>query len=358
MEKEIKEDPMLTAYLSGLGEQEVEASEEETEIETEETEVEKPVIEEEKEILTPAAEIVKEETKEEVKEEAKPFLPEFKSEKSRWMYETLTKEEGDKEVYEALRKKFEPQSYTDEQKAFAFLKEKHPYLDEDDLAFKAASEFGIGVTRLDEDDLTEDDKRALKAQEIKRKELISQADAHFKQQTDSYELPTLPNPLDLDEDYKSYKEFVSAQEKEQEAFKAEQEKVFTEIDTTSLTLEKIEIEPKITLDEREFTFKSEFKLDENKRKQLAEYAKEHIPTQGEVAQFQSEDGKFNMQGYLSHLATIKFQKQIINAAVKEGIAQAREEFVEKDLKNSTLRNNQTMQQTNREVSPEVAAMRA
>jgi hypothetical protein len=351
MEKEV--DSMLAAYLreNPVVEQEAVIEEENTEIQ----ETASEVVEQ-----TPTEEI--QEVAAQVEEKAEvvaPFVPEFKSEKDRWLYETI-REGKEKEAYEALRQKFEYESYSSDQKVLAYLKELNPMLDEDDIAFKAASEFGIGAEEYVAELLTEDQKKELKSQEIKRKELLYKADGFFKEKAESFELPSLPNPLDTDEGYKSYKEFQATQAElaEQEVqFKKEQQEMFNQIDSASLKIETIEIEPKIVLDDSEFTFKSEFKLDENKRKQLADFAKVYTPTQEEVKEYFPEDGKFNIPGYLSHLAEIKFSKQIRDAVVKEGIAKAREEFIEKDLKNSTLRNNQSTQQTNREVAPEVSLMR-
>lgn len=349
MEKEI--DPMLAKFYEG--------------VEFEQEEVQEDTIEEEATAEeTKEVEAIEEEKVEE-EDNKSDFVDAKVEEKEAVVVEEVDNSEWLKDFEAALLKKNEYKSLSAEQKALAYLKEQNPYLDEEDLVFKAAQEFGIGATEISEEDLelmTDSEKRAykaeIKAQEIKRKGLLHQADGYFKEQSDAIELPKIPNPIEADEDYKSYKAQVALQAEQEAQFKKEQDEIFSVIDTASTKIETIEIEPKITLDDSEFTFKSEFKLDENKRKELAEFAKGYTPTQAEIDEYYPQGGKFNAEGYLSHLATIKFSKQIINAAVKEGIATAREKFVEKDLKNSTLRNNETMQQSNREVHPDVAAMLA
>jgi len=359
MEKE--KDEMLEAYISAFPveeREEIETQKTEEDLESERLEQERIAKEEAEKATEPTEEEKLKEQSDKAEQERLAQEELDKAGKVETKIEPVDNSEWLKSLEEAVIKKNQYKSLSAEQKALAFLKEKHPSLNDEDLIFEAAQEYGIGVTDIDLEDLSEEDKRAIKKQEIKRKELMYEADTYFKQQSDAIELPTIPNPIETDEDYKSYKEFVAQQKAQEVEIQKQQLEINTNIDTTSSKLEKIEIEPKITLDEREFSFKSEFKLDENKRKQLAEFAKVYTPTQEEIDEYFPQDGKLNMDGYLSHLATIKFQKQIINSAVKEGIARAREEFVEKDLKNSTLRNNETTQQSNREVDPMIAAMLA
>lgn len=368
MEKEI--DPMLEKFYEGveLEQEDENLGDEKTAEELEAEKAEQERLAEEQRVKD-EEEVGKDRSGEddEVKAKAEQEkLAKEEADKNRSDFSDSKVEEVDngewlKDFEAALLKKNEYKSLSAEQKALAYLKEQNPYLDEDDLIFKAAQEYGIGAEALDEEDLkllTDKEKAELKAQEIKRKGLLHEADGYLKAQSDAIELPKIPNPIEADEEYKSYKEQIKLQAEQDAKFAEEQKEVFAVIDNTATKLEKIEIEPKITLDEREFSFRSEFKLDENKRKELAQFAKDYTPTQSELDTYYPQDGKFNAEGYLSHLAERLFHKQIINAAVKEGIAQAREEFVEKDLKNSTLRNNSTMQQSNREVDPEIAAMRA
>lgn len=280
----------------------------------------------------------------------------FDSDDQKWVYKMLS-EGKDDEVLQALNKKHGYKTMTTEQKAISYLKTLHPSLDDDDLAFKAENEFGIGVEAPDEY-ASDAEKNGFKAMEIKRKELLHDADGYFTSEAEAFKLPTLPSIEDGDPEYKSYKEFIASQEENEILIKAQEDKLIDMIDTSSAKVETIEIKPTIQLDDREFSFVSEFKLDDNKRKELAEFAKVYTPTQEEQAEFFPEDGKFNMEGYLGRLAQYKFRDQIINAAVKEGIARAREEFVEKDLKNSTLRNNETQQQSTHDIDPYISAMEA
>lgn len=289
-------------------------------------------------------------------EELKPSLT-FENEEQKWVYQMLS-EGKDDEVLQALNKKHGYKTMSEEDKAILFLKSLHPSLDDDDLEFKAKMEYGIGEQEEEDEYATDADKALYKARNIKRKELLYEADNYFSAQAEAFKLPALPSVEDSDPDYKSYKEFVASQAEQQATMKEEEAKIIQMIDTASVKVETIEIKPTIQLDDREFSFVSEFKLDENKRKQLAEFAKTYTPSQEEQATYFPEDGKFNMEGYLGHLATIKFSTQIINAAVKQGIAKAREEFVEKDLQNSTLRNSQTQQQSTHTIDPMISAMEA
>lgn len=327
-EKEV--DPMIAAFYGG------------TEVEELPEVKEEKVIPEVKEELKPEEKIepeVKAEVKEEPKEEPKIWTPEFKTETDKALYDKLSKGEQ-KEVYEMLRSQFEHESYDDDQKMLTFLERKYPHLNKEDLAFKAANEYGIGVTDLP-DTLTDEDKRILKSQEIDRKGLLSEADKFFKDQAKGIELPALPNPLETDEGYKNYQE----QTKQQVELQAKYDENYTNLikDIDGQKIESLPIEVKIELDDSEFAISSTFVLDEAKRKQLAEYTKVYTPTEEEAKKF-TREGKLATGEYMAFLGKKLFAEQIQSAAIKEAIAKDREQFTEKTLKNSTLRNNETMQQ--------------
>lgn len=275
--------------------------------------------------------------------------PEFKSDKDRWIYEKIKAGE-DKEVYEKLRDKYEYESYNEEKKMLSFLAVKYPFLDEEELRFKAEDEYGIGKQEIDEDDLTEEEKRANKKQGIERKGLLSEADRYFTDKAETIELPTLANPLDADEDYKSYKERVKADE----AARIESEKQVSElnkqIENTAKSLNQIGVEVKIeSIDDGEFALNVQFDFDDKKKTQLADFAKVYTPTQAQIEARTDQNGEFDMKGYMTDLANQLFSKQIMKAAIKQAIVKDRESFEARELKNSTLNNREVQQQTSTDV---------
>ncbi|WP_298845486.1 hypothetical protein [uncultured Clostridium sp.] len=278
--------------------------------------------------------------------------PEFTlDDKGRWVLDKLSKGE-DKDIYDLLKDKFAYEGLSEEDKIFTYLAEKHPHLTHEDLVFKAGQEFGIGVTHIDEDDMTPEIRTFLRKQEIDRKGLISEATNFFKEKSAGVEIPSLPNVLDLDAGYKEYMSFRANQEQikadqlvEQEKNTRFEEETTLQINNTAKEIETLSFDLKIDLDQGEFDLKSEFKLDEAKRKELADYAIEHVPTQSELKAFQNQNGELDMKGYMTSLATKLFSNQIQKAMIKQAIAKDREEFNERELKNSTLRNSTTMIQS-------------
>lgn len=263
---------------------------------------------------------------------------------AKFVLDKLSKGE-DKEVYELLKNKFGYENLSEEDKVMTYLAEKNPHLDREDLLFKAANEYGIGVEATAEEDLTDTQKTELKRQAIERKGLISQANDYFKEKAVNVTIPELPNPLDDDEGYKEYQDFKKGQEtalkeqqEQEEKQKKEIEQLEINVNTTAKQIEVLPIELKISLDQGEFDLKTDFKLDEAKQKQLADYVLDYSPTQAEIKAHQNQNGELDMKGYMTTLAERLFSKQIIKNAVKVAISKDREEFTERELKNSTLRN--------------------
>ena len=268
---------------------------------------------------------------------------------ARWIADTLAKENGEEEVYNAIKDKFEYKSYTPEQKVLSYLAAQNPELDENEILFMAGQEYGIGVD-IDPNDpeLTPDEKKALRIRDINRKKAVSEADKFFSEKSKSITLPSLPNPLDNDEGYKEYQNYKTQQQeiqKQQEAQQKEIDAVLAEIDTTAKSFKKLDIDLKFDLDGGEFAIKSDFKMDEQKQKQLADYAKRYQPSAEEVKAFTDPNGKFDMKGYMDQLANQCFAKQLIKAAVKQALSKDRERFVENDLYNNKLRNNEISEST-------------
>jgi hypothetical protein len=350
-------DPMILSYFDGTEPQE--------EIVVEEV-IEEVIEEKVDEVIEEVKEEVVEEIKEEVKLEPIKRWDEGLDEKAKFILDKLSKGE-DKDVYELLKNKFGYENLSDEQKALTFLQEKNPHLDHDDLLFELAEKYGIGADKLTDDELdllTDSQKAEIRKQEIAKKTLLNEANKFFTEKATDITIPMLPNPLDEDEGYKEYQTFKAKQEElkvqQEQAEIAQQEfdkKVEEEVNSTALTIDALPIELTIDLDQSEFALKSEFKLDEAKKKQLAEYALEYTPTQAEIKAHQDQSGKLDMKGYMTALAKRLFSEQIQKSALKQALAKDREEFTERELKNTTLRNNDNMHIPDREEAFEVSAMR-
>jgi hypothetical protein len=269
---------------------------------------------------------------------------------ARWMADTLAKEGGEEEIYNAIKDKYAYKEYTPEQKVIAYLAAENPELDDNELLFMAAQDYGIGIETDDEAELTPEEQKAIKAQGIARKKAVSQADKFFSERAAAIKLPTLPDPLQNDEGYQAYKANL-AQQEEIKAQQAEDQKnidaVLTEMNTTAKTFEKVDIDLKLDLDGGEFAIKSDFKLDAKKQQQLADYALRYQPSPDEVKAFTDTSGKFDMKGYMAVLAKQCFSDQIVKAAVKQALSQDRERFIESDLYNNKLRNNDISESTDR-----------
>ncbi|MCW3111382.1 MAG: hypothetical protein JWQ09_5888 [Segetibacter sp.] len=329
-------DPMVLEFYGKPEEKpEIEQSNEETEVKPDEV-----VIEEAK----PTAEEVKETVV------VNKWEDSITDPHARWIADTLAKEGGEEEIYNAIKDKYTYKEYTPEQKVIAFLAAENPELDDNELLFLAAQDFGIGVETDEEAELTPEEKGILRAQGIARKKAVSQADKYFQERANAITLPTLPNPLDNDEGYKAYQASLAKQQ-EITAQQAEDQKnidaVLLEMNTTAKTFEKIDIDLKLDLDGGEFAIKSDFKLDAKKQQQLADYALRYQPSENEVKAFTDTNGKFDMKGYMAGLAKQCFSDQLIKAAVKQALSQDRERFVEGELYNNKLRNNDISESTDR-----------
>lgn len=347
-------DPMLASYY---GDQLIEVAEETVVEETGET----PIV---TEIEPESAQISAEtETKPdvvaEITEVEKKIIQalEFESEEGKYLYDKLSKGELE-DAYEALKQKFEHKSLSEEQKILNYLKVKNPYMDADDIAFTAASDYGVGVDAIEDDSfLTDEQKAELRKQGIRKKALLGEAQGYFDERATMAQLPTLANPLDTDQDYISYKQNIEASKQAEIESKQNLDRLYKEVDTVTSALNSIDLSENIALDGGELDFKSQFKLDDAKKKQLAEHVKDYTPTKAEI-QASTINGEFDMKGYIQIQAEKLFYKQIQKSVLKEALSKSREDFIEKELTNSTLKNNQTTQQTNIDVPWEVSMMRA
>lgn len=289
-------------------------------------------------VETPAAEVVTPEpVTEPVVVPEPPVIetaePEYKSNKK---YIPL---DDEKAIYETLDRKYRYERMKPEEKALAFIAKENPGLDDDELMFIASSEYGIGVEKPDESVLTDEQIINLKKQDIARKQLLHKADAFFKEETSKITLEAI-DPLETDEGFKTYQT-----ERQAQAAKVEQERrnlqnTIQQIETAAKVISEIKEPIEIDLDESKLTFEVNFKLDEKKQKQLVEKTKQYIPSEAEVSAYTDPTtGKFDFKGYMEYLTPMFFAKEMKMAAIKQAIAQDREQFVEGTLKNSTLRNN-------------------
>jgi len=250
----------------------------------------------------------------------------------------LWTEDYENTVSELLGKKLQYKSLSPEQKALAFIAKENPGLEKDEIEFLAATEFGIGVPEPDEADLTEAQIIELKKQGIQRKKLINQADSFFKNEAESVQLPE-PD-IDEDPEYTQYKKEKVSQA---EAAKTQAEtyaKTLQQVETTAKNITEIKDVLEIEIDDRKLPVNLNFKIDEAKQAKLIDFVKNYTPTKEEVAAFtEPVSGQFDYKGYMTSQASKVFAREILASGIKQAIAQDRAEFIEKELKNSTLRNN-------------------
>jgi len=358
-EQEGKElDPMVAAYFDGTEQTSSENQQTEVElaeqkrIDDEAAEAERLRLDQESQSQNKEAEekaeeerLAKEKAELEQQQEKPKRWDEGLNDQGKFILDKLSKGE-DKDVYMLLQGKYGFENLSDDEKMIQYLAEKNPHLDREDLLFKAAEEYGVGVTDIETDDLTTEQKNYLRKQEIDRKGLLSEADKFFKDKAVDLSIPSLPNPLDEDEGYKEYLTFKEQQVAAAEEQRIQQEQLDKEIAetaqeviNTAQQIDTLPIELKINLDQGELDLKSDFVLDEAKKKQLADYANDYFPTPGEIKQHQDQNGKLDMKGYMTMLAKRLFSDQILTAVVKQSISKDRDTFTEDVLKNSTLRNN-------------------
>jgi len=246
--------------------------------------------------------------------------------------------DDEKSIYEMLDKKYRPDRMKPEEKALAFIAKENPGLEDDELMFIASSEYGIGVTKPDEAELTDEQVIALKKQDIARKQLFLKADNYFKDEASKIELNAV-DPIEDNEEFKTYRQ----QQAEQAQRQAEQEQnlqnTIQQITKATNSISELSVPTEIDIDDRKFAVDVKFKVDADKQKQLIDYSKRYSPTDAEIAQFTDTEGKFDFKSYQAELANRLFYKDIVKAALRQGLSQDREAFIEKELKNSTLRNN-------------------
>lgn len=253
--------------------------------------------------------------------------------------------EDEKQLFESLNKKYSHERMKPEEKALAFLREQNPELDDSELSFIAMTEYGIGFDPLSDDELSDQQKIELQKQSIAKKKLLKQADDFFQSEASKVTLPDY-DPLDLDPDYKSYRTESQKRSDDEKQRTDKINYINTELDTNANLISEITDSTEIDLDEGKFALDIKFKLDENKQKQLADFAKRYQPTAEEYNAFNDpKTGKFDYKGYVQSLAPIVFAKEIKAAGLRQALAKDRQHFVEHTLKNSTLRNNDVSQVT-------------
>lgn len=251
--------------------------------------------------------------------------------------------EDEESIYKTLDQKYGHKKMKPEEKALAFIAQQNPGLDDDEIFFIAQSEFGIGVEKPSDEDLTDEQVLSLRKQEISRKKLMYQVDQYFEQRAKEVELHG-HNPLDDDEGYKTYQTQAQKQAEQQKEYEATVSNLHTQIETNAKSISELKVPIEIDIDESKFAIEVNFKMDEAKQKEVMEYAKRYTPSDAEIAKFtDSSTGKFDFKGYLSDLAPRVFAKQINTVALRQALAADREKFIEKELKNSTLRNNDVSQ---------------
>lgn len=256
--------------------------------------------------------------------------------------------EKEEETYELLRRKHQYKSLNDEQKALAFIAAKNPTLNEEELMFLAATDYGIGAESVPEDELTTEQISGIKRQAIERKKLIAEADGFFKQQAQSVELAE--PEVDEDPEFTQYKEQRIVQAQQAEENEKTKATILQQIETNAKGITEIKDNLEIDIDDRKLPVELNFKVDEAKQKKLIEYATKYSPDKEEVAAFtEPTTGKFDYKGYLQSLAPRVFAKEMLASGIKQALAKDREQFIEKELKNSTLRNNDVSQTVERPV---------
>lgn len=249
--------------------------------------------------------------------------------------------EDEKALYTQLHSKYQYEGMSSEQKALSFIKQQNPELDDNEVAFLAASDYNIGVEKPDEADMTDEQQIAWRKQEISRKQLLSKADAYFSEEANKMALPDY-DPLDLDPDYKEYRTISQQQKAEAKEREDKINYINTEIETNAATISEITVTVEIDIDEGKLAIPINFKFTKEKQEQLADFAKRYVPTTSEYeAHNDPKTGKFDYKGYVESLAPTCFAKEIAKAGMRQALASDRTNFIEKELKNSTLRNNDT-----------------
>lgn len=290
------------------------------------------VIPEPEAIVEPEPEPTPEPEKEVVEPVVETVVPEYKAKK----YVPIEDEE---KLAELLDRKYGYKKLNPEEKALAFIKEQNPELDDNEILFIAANDYGIGVEKPSEEDLTSEQALELKKQDIARKKLYSQAESFFAEQASKVELAG-EDPLELDPAYKTYKEQIAEQERVRVQQAEKYKETIQEVKSAAKSISDYKIPEEIDLDGSKFAFEINFKMDDKKQAELVAYTERYTPTEDEIAQYtDTTTGKFDWKGYMGYMAEKAFEKDIRKAAIRQALAQDRQQFIEKELKNSTLRNN-------------------
>lgn len=283
-------------------------------------------------------EVVQEEKPVEVKSEEKP-AEDVQEEKPVITVEKkkVWTPEYQEQVAELFNKKYGHKGLTDEQKALAYLKQQNPELDDNELNFLAATDYGIGSAEQNEDELTDEQVAALRRQGIDRKKLFSNANKYFDEQSNGIELP---EPDIEDAEYTQWKVNQVTQQQEQAKQQELLKQTIQNFETNIKAISELSEVVEINIDDRKLPVDINFKLDEAKQKRLLEYIEGYHPSKEEVAQFtDTQSGKFDYKGYAISQAPKVFYKEMLESGIKQALTQDRQQFVEKELKNSTLRNN-------------------
>lgn len=251
--------------------------------------------------------------------------------------------EDEKALYEKLNAKYRHEQMKPEEKAFSFIKKQRPELDDNEVMFVAATEYGIGVEKPDESTMTDEQVLELKKQNVNRKKLLREADEFFAGEAAKVALEDY-DPLELDPEYKDFRTNRQKVADEQKENQEKRENLYTTFETNSKAILEITESVEIDMDEGKLAIPVTFKLNEEKQKQLADFAKRYTPTDEEFNQFNDlKTGKFDYEGYMRSMAPKVFARDIAKAGMRQALAQDREKFIEKELKNSTLRNNDASQ---------------
>ena len=105
------------------------------------------------------------EVKEVIKEVVKEVHPEFKSDKDRFVYDKIFNGE-EEEVYKLLHEKYGHKNMTETGKLMAYLAIQNQGLDDDELSYIAAKEYGIGLQEPNDEDATDEEKDNFKQKAI------------------------------------------------------------------------------------------------------------------------------------------------------------------------------------------------
>lgn len=259
--------------------------------------------------------------------------------------------ENEEEIYNKLNQKYGYAKLSDEQKAMSYLKAQNPTLTDNQLAFLAAEKYGIGVEAPNEEDLTSDQIKALRFQDIDRSTLYSQAKSHFETLAEQVQLDAV-DPLDTDEGYKQWATDTQTRQQQAQAQEERLNLLRQNIETAAKEISDISETLEIDIDDRKLAVDVNFKLSAEKQAQLIDFADRYKPSDAEVKQFtNSQTGQVDFKGYLTYLSRMVFAKDMAVASMRQGITKKMDDFIQGELKNSTLRANETSRLVDVKVDP-------